>query len=105
MRHASKGTRTDKCKPVGLPVHRVPVHCSTRNTTKQRKRTVNAIAYRYWSKACPLFYVAQVKPRGRGDWGYTTRASEALPLSPYWQKRFAADCNAVGTMAHFIETN
>ena len=63
---------------------------------------MNAIAYRYWSKACPLFYVAQVKPRGRGDWGYTTHADKALSLSPYWQRRFAADCSAIGVQAQFL---
>ena len=60
------------------------------------------IAYRYWSPSCPLFYVESL--RGKvGDWGYTTSADKACGLSPYWQRRFASDCRAVGVEARFVE--
>lgn len=59
------------------------------------------IASRYWSKQVPVFYVANLKPRGKGDWGYTTDRKQAIPLSPYWAMRFAADCRAVGAVAQF----
>jgi len=40
--------------------------------------------------------------RGKGeDWGYTRKQEQALPLSPYWQRRFAADCRRVGYEAKF----
>lgn len=58
------------------------------------------IASRYWSKAVPLFYVANLKGRV-GDWGYTTNYKQAIVLSPYWQRRFASDCRAVGAIARF----
>lgn len=60
-----------------------------------------AIAHRFWSKACPLFYVSDVKGR-KGDWGYTSDYRKALPLTPAQQARFAADCRAVGVIARFI---
>jgi hypothetical protein len=60
------------------------------------------LAYRYWSKACPVFYVESVKGK-RGDWGYTTDVNRAMLLSPYWQRRFNADCNAVGVSAQFVD--
>ena len=58
------------------------------------------IASRYWSKACPVFYVESVKGK-RGDWGYTSDVKKALPLSDYHARRFAADCRAVGVTAQF----
>lgn len=58
-----------------------------------------AIAYRYWSVNYPLLYVADLKGKV-GDWGYTDYR-KALPLSTHWQRRFAADCRAVGVTAIF----
>jgi hypothetical protein len=60
-----------------------------------------AIASRYWSKAVPMVYVAQVKGDGGKDWGYTTDYSKACALSPFWQRRFAADCRRAGEVACF----
>lgn len=60
------------------------------------------IASRSWSKQVPVFYVANTKPR-KGDWGYTTDVNMAIQLSPYWCKRFAADCRAVGEVARFYD--
>ena len=64
---------------------------------------MKTIAARPWSVAVPTFWVAQVKPRGRGDWGYTTDSAKAIHLSAYWRMRFAADCRAVGVQARFLE--
>lgn len=61
-----------------------------------------AIAYRYWSKTIPVFYVESVKGRV-GDWSYTTNAKRAIPLTPAQQTRFASDCRAVGVQAQFLE--
>lgn len=58
------------------------------------------IASRYWSKTCPVFYVANLKGKV-GDWGYTMQVDTAIKLSPYWQRRFAADCRRVGVEARF----
>jgi hypothetical protein len=63
---------------------------------------MKAIAYRYWSQSCPVFYVANVKGR-IGDWGYTTDVSKALPLSLAQQARFSADCRAAGVTAQFVD--
>lgn len=60
------------------------------------------IAYRYWSKTSPVLYVSDLKGE-KGDWGYTHRKDRAIPLSDYWQKRFASDCRAVGVIAQFID--
>lgn len=62
---------------------------------------MHAIAHRFWSKSCPIFYVESVKGR-KGDWGYTTDSKNALPLTPTQQQRFAADCRAVGVTPTFI---
>jgi len=59
-------------------------------------------AYRIWNPVRHVvYYVAQVKGRV-GDWGYTTDPTQAISLTPYWQRRFAADCVYVGSKAHFI---
>lgn len=60
-----------------------------------------AIAYRFWSKSCPVFYVQNIKGR-KGDWGYTTDAAKALPLTKAQQARFASDCKSAGVAAQFI---
>ena len=62
---------------------------------------MNKKAYRYWNSANPVFWVSGVKGRV-GDWEYTTTSSKAIPLTPYWQRRFAADCRAVGAKAKFV---
>ena len=64
---------------------------------------MTTIAHRPWSEKTPVFYVANLKGRV-GDWGYTTDAAQAIHLSPYWQRRFAADCRRVGVTATFITT-
>ena len=59
-------------------------------------------AYRMWNKVTnSIYYVAQLKGKV-GDWGYTSDPSLAIQLSPYWQRRFAADCRHVGYEARFI---
>lgn len=73
------------------------------------------LAWRYWSKARPVFYVSQLPGREGADYGYTDRiqgtqrGSEtldaAIPLSPYWQKRFRADCARARTIARFSSPN
>jgi hypothetical protein len=37
------------------------------------------------------------------DWGYTTKRENALPLSPYWQRRFASDSRKCKRIAYFYE--
>jgi hypothetical protein len=66
---------------------------TTQNTSK--------IAWRKWSKAVPIFYVSNLPGDGGKDWGYHTDPAKALPLSPYWQVRFAANCRACGSEAFF----
>lgn len=55
----------------------------------------NCIAWRQWFPKL-TFYVAQVPGDGGKDWGYVTAPWKAAALSPYWQRRFAADCRRVG---------
>ena len=62
----------------------------------------NAIAWRFWSKRNPMFYVGNL-PEGKSDWGYVTDYTKAIPLNKYWQSRFRKDCERVGTVARFIE--
>jgi hypothetical protein len=68
----------------------------TTNPSEQTK----TIGFRQWLPDM-TFYVACVKGRV-GDWEYTTRPAEAIDLSPCWQRRFAADCKAVGSDARFL---
>ena len=60
-----------------------------------------AIASRPWLKSGPVFYVQDLKGKV-GDWGYTTDTKQAIPLTPYWQARFAADCRYAGVVPMFI---
>jgi hypothetical protein len=62
---------------------------------------MNKKAYRYWNQNNPVFWVAGLKGKV-GDWEYTADSKKAIPLSPYWQKRFNADCRAVGGHAKFV---
>lgn len=48
------------------------------------------------------FYVAEI-PCGKSDWGYTTDIGKATLLSPYWQRRFAADCRRVNAKARYAD--
>lgn len=60
-------------------------------------------AYTFWNKATgEMYWVAQVKGDGGKDWGYTSHSELAIDLSPYWQRRFAADCRYCGREAQFI---
>lgn len=34
--------------------------------------------------------------QGGADWGWTDKPSEAMALSPYWQRRFRADMRRCG---------
>jgi hypothetical protein len=65
-----------------------------------RGKIMKVIASIFWSKQCPVFYVSE-KIGKVGDWGYTTNVSKAIHLTPYWQKRFKADCERVGVVAKF----
>lgn len=71
---------------------------------------VPAYAGRLWNvKPYLYFYVAQKKGDGGKDWGYTELTPGQPPdvldrpilLSPYWQRRFAADCRYVGATPNF----
>lgn len=76
---------------------------------KSRRRRISptaghhAIAYRFWSRSTPYFYVESVKG-AVGDWGYTTDSTKAIPLTEAQQRRFASDCRAAGVTAYFIPT-
>ena len=58
------------------------------------------IAYRFERHA--VWYVREVPGQGGKDWGYVDKVEKATKLSPYWQRRFAADCRYVGRTAHFL---
>jgi len=60
----------------------------------------NKVAY-YCDTFKKCWYVGQVKGNGGADWGYVCTYRQALPLSPYWQARFRADCRAMNRIAHF----
>lgn len=68
---------------------------------------MNARAWTQWN-AHARYYVAQLPGDGGKDWGYTQHLEgeydRAIYLSPYWQRRFAADCARVGREARFIPT-
>jgi hypothetical protein len=73
-------------------------------------QTRPALTWREWIHGSHITYwVSELKGdghlRGRADWGYTTDPAKAIPLSPYWQKRFAADCRHVGYEARFSEAS
>lgn len=80
-------------------------------TDREQSDTEPRIAWRYWSAAKPVFYVSQLPGQGGKDWGYTDKPQgvgpdkldRAIPLSPYWQKRFAADCRRAGVEARFMK--
>jgi hypothetical protein len=49
-----------------------------------------------------LMWVHALPGQGGVDWGYTTDPKQALPLPPYWQKRFASYMRSVGDVATFV---
>ena len=61
------------------------------------------IGYREW-KPGVIFYVANLPgdDNPNSDWGYVTNSAQAIHLSPYWQRRFNADCNRVRATAKFL---
>ncbi len=82
---------------------------------KPAKITLETYAFRT-DFDCPFpWYVSQLPARKGSkrarrdgvDWGYTTKRPGAegpdapLPLTPYWIRRFRADCLRVGEVAHF----
>jgi len=62
---------------------------------------MKTIAIRTIRNGSPL-YVEELKGKV-GDWGYTSNAASAIHLSPYWQRRFAADCRYCGADFVFVE--
>ena len=67
--------------------------------TKIEAAVEKQIAYRVGGNR--WLYVGQLPGDGGKDWGYVGEAAQALPLSPYWQRRFAATMRALGGEAHF----
>ena len=65
-------------------------------------------AYRIWTNG-ETFWVASTCAlpgskraiRDGVDWGYETDPEKAIDLSPYWARRFAADCRRCGDTARF----
>jgi hypothetical protein len=67
-------------------------HTNKRQAWADHSLEVDGVhAWTQWSPTT-LFYVAQLKGEGGKDWGYTTDRHKARLLSPYWAKRFMADC-------------
>lgn len=63
---------------------------------------MNAIGIRHNGHKRQSWYVESLPGDGGVDWGYTTKVDQAIPLSPYWQKRFRANCRAVGVSCSFV---
>ena len=63
------------------------------------------LASRVWRQGvcAPITFWVQFRPGDEGkDWGYTENPSAALPLSPYWCRRFASYCRHVNARAKFV---
>lgn len=61
----------------------------------------NAIALRTFAHIDSSWWVSDLPEKG-SDFGYTESAEKALPLSPYWQKRFQVqvrDCSQYDSVA------
>lgn len=41
-------------------------------------------------------YVGSLKGDGGKDWGWTAERSQALPLTPHWQRRYRGNRRACG---------
>lgn len=60
-------------------------------------------AYRQWNNK--ILYVSDFPinhDNHREDWGYSPKVEQAIDLSPYWMRRFGADCRRVNSLARFI---
>jgi len=65
-----------------------------------KTETQTVIGWRFWNGRT---HFAQNLPGDGGkDWGYTYDSRQALPLTPYWARRFAADARRCGDTAHFL---
>jgi len=75
-------------------------------TWNEPSKTEPRIAYRTDFKPPEAWYVCSLpekQPSGRYcDYGYTDKVEKALPLSPYWQRRFRKDTERVGHVARFL---
>lgn len=67
------------------------------------------LAVTHWDGKAP-WYVADLpgcdkdkrsQTTPNADWGYTTDPKQALPISPYWQRRFKADSARCNRCTHF----
>lgn len=64
---------------------------------------MKAIAWRYTTQGHAM-YVATVPGPG-GKWEFTPKRERALPLSPYWQRRFEQHCAREAVAALFATLN
>lgn len=48
------------------------------------------------------WYVAQLPGEGGVDWGYSTKRTDARPMSIYWRQRFESDMARVKQIAAFV---
>ena len=61
-----------------------------------------AVAYRFDIPQGEASYVSELPGHCGVDWGYVRQTNRALPLSPYWLARFAANARECGFDAHFL---
>ena len=56
------------------------------------------VCSREWRGAAKVstFHVEDIKPKAKGDWGYTKESLKSLPISTYHMRRFVADMKYVG---------
>jgi hypothetical protein len=66
-------------------------------------KTEEQIAGRLWlpKPRYTYFYVSHLPGEEGKDWGYTTEVKKAKPLTPHYQRRFAAYCRKVNAKADF----
>lgn len=60
------------------------------NAMNAEPKVVPAIASRYCAHVDQTWYVRELPGQGGKDYGYVTDISKAVPMSPYWQRRFRA---------------
>lgn len=76
---------------------------ATRAATESKPLDVPALAHRARSgRDGSVIWVESVPGDGGVDWGYTGNSAAAIPLSPYWQRRFAKAMRDVGDGAVFV---
>lgn len=72
-------------------------------TWNEESKTEERIAYRCDLGRGEAWYVSSLPTGGDPDYGYDDKVEKALPLTPYWQRRFRKEMERCNRTPHFLQ--